>query len=374
VPLGSPKCPSKDKTHSRDKPKGPPAAKPAAAPKRAGGPKAAPAPAAAPPAVAEAKVTEDEGPLAHCLPRQAFRKITSYVDAVLAKQAPTKGPTDPATGDMDIDADAAEPALPPVLSEQETGLLASIAAVEALPVAAPVALAELQAQLAKLRENQTKAAQAPRDLTLTIAQFECENLRYLDLHSKRHKTDMEAVAQKMRDAMLERDILLDTHAKALAHHAEQVAKTARLRERLAAEQLNTTAITPIQQLVQKQDRAAQLEEALLAKGFTKQQTETWPEEARAASEIALLLPSRAPPQALTLTTQPAAGSLLAVDVTVADEPEARIQRKRQADTIITKSATEAEMDDICANWEATSDEFGERALCAGLGILSQPVS
>ena len=272
---------------------------------------------------------------------------------------------------MDTDLDAAEPALPPALSEQETGLLASIAAVEALPVAAPVALAELHAQLAKLRMDQTKVAQAPRDLTLTIAQFECENLQYLNSHSKRHKADMEAVAQKMRDAVLERDALLDTHAKALAHHSEQVAKLGRLRERLAAEQLDNAAVTPIQQLVQKQDRAVQLEEALLAKGFTKEQTETWPEEARAALEIALLLPNRAPPQALTQPPQAAVDNPMAVDITVVDDPVSKIQRKRQAETTISKSATEAEMDDICTKWN--KEDFGDAAVCAGLGILAQPL-
>jgi len=153
VPFSNPKCPGKDKVHSRDK-RTPPAK--AAAPKKAAKPSTTPT-AGAPhaggdPAGDNANGGEDDGPLTRCQPRKEFRKLTSYVDAVLANQV----------ADATIEqTDSVAPMPEPVISDQEAGLLTSIAAVETLPTAAPEALAALQAQLAKLRMEQSKLVATP---------------------------------------------------------------------------------------------------------------------------------------------------------------------------------------------------------------------
>ena len=360
VLFGTPGCPGKDKIHSRDRPKNPtPAAKPAPAPKRVGAPKPAPGPAAAPPAEAPAS-TEDTGPLARCLPRKELRQLSSYVDAVLANQAGVKSPSTQDGSAVDIDMDADNTAAPPVVSDQEAGLLASIAAVEALPVPAVDALAALQAQLSQLRSEQLKLAEAPaRGLKSTIAQFEWETTRYLDIHVKKHNSDMETVAQKMRDAMKERQALLDTQAKALTHHAEQIAKLKLLEEKLANEQLDGDA-DPLEPPL---DRAKQLEDALAATGCTKAQTATWPADALAALEIALHLPLAQ--ATLKQDRVPVSTLMTAEPVTTAPT----VLGKRQADTTLTKD-TAAEMDDIVGTfWVDDPDN----AICQGLGILSQPL-
>ena len=188
----------------------------------------------------------------------------------------------------------------------------------------------------------------------------------MDIHLKRHNSEMEAVAQKMRDAMKERQALLDTQAKALTHHAEQVAKLKLLKEKLANEQLNGDA-DPLEAPL---DRAKQLEEALAANGCTKAHTATWPADALAALEIALHLPLA---QATTKQDSVPTPSLMAaVPVAPATTVSATaLSAKRQAETPLTKETTAAEMDDIVgAFWDKDDPDA---AICAGLGILSQPL-